>query len=122
MAAPVCHIPPTTPVSQPAPKFLPAIPPATDLASALAAINQIRNVIHILAGQQGNAGPRGASGKDGTNANANVQWVEESRVEETIRIKNPDDPTQFVDVKRINQLKMKDQKSGQAWVFNRGSD
>lgn len=54
MSDQVCHIPtPATSaqVQQPQQSKLPTIPPAVDLPSALAAINQIRLILQLLTGQ-----------------------------------------------------------------------
>jgi hypothetical protein len=45
--------------------------------------------------------------------------IEVSRVSETVRIENPDDPSQFVEVERINKLRFRDSTNGEQWVWNR---
>lgn len=115
---PVCHIPPATSVDQPGPVAIPAIPPATpNLASLVATVNAMRQVIIFITGQQGPAGPQGAAG--GGAKTKPVRWTEESRSTEKVKIYNPDDNTQFVEIERINKLTMQDGVTGESWTWSR---
>jgi len=42
-----------------------------------------------------------------------TDWTEKARETETVRVTNPDDDSQFVDVERIKRLVMENSKSGQ---------
>lgn len=46
-----------------------------------------------------------------------VNYAEKDRVTETVRIENPDDPSQFVDVERIKQLRLANEQ-GNEILFN----
>lgn len=112
----VCHIPPVVPTNtQPGPNNLPSIPPAVPtIASLTDTVNRMRQVIMILTGQQGTQGPRGPAGKDN---NAKAKWSEVSRTVETVKIHNPNDKSQFIEVERINKLVMGDSSTGQTWTW-----
>jgi hypothetical protein len=74
-----------------------AIPRAVDLPSAIRAINQI---IYML------------------NPTGIPQWQEVSRVVTPVRIFNPNDDQQWVDVERIAQLTFQDQTTNGMWQWN----
>lgn len=119
MSAPVCHIAPeNSRIPQPAVRGLPAIPIATDLQSALAAINAMRLIIQKITNQN--------QDDNGTQINnfqmkpdKSTTWAEDSRKTETVKVYNPDDHSQFIEVERINQLVMKDKTTGNKWTWNR---
>lgn len=48
------------------------------------------------------------------------KWEEKSRATETVRVENPDDPAQFVDVERIKRLVMRNSDTGEEfeWKMN----
>jgi hypothetical protein len=102
---------------------MPSIPLATlDPASMLAAINALTAAFQLLSGQQparpqgtGQDGQPGAPGQDAKKGD----WQETSRSVGTIRVTNPKDSTQFVDVQVINKLVMTDQATGKTWVWTR---
>lgn len=123
MTDPVCHIPPETVVDQPQPQNLPAIPPAQPNVQSLAqTVNAMRQTIMILTGRQGVQGPQGVPGKPGQSGNAQskkAQWTEASRQTEQVKIYNPNDNTQFIEVERINSLTMKDSATNQTWTWRR---
>ncbi len=118
--APICHIPPANPVvPQPGPQNLPSIPVATDMASALAAINALRTTIKIITNQwTPNIGNNFNTKPD---PNKKVQWSEQSRVVDTVRIYQNNDPStgNFVEVEQINRLVMADKNTGQTWSWDR---
>lgn len=118
MVAPVCHIPPpNTATPQPTGTRLPSIPPATDLNSALRAISALRQAVQQLSNQiTQNNGVLNGFRQD---RNQGATWVEERRVTETVRVTNPQDENQYVDVERINSLTMKSRDSGQTWQWKR---
>lgn len=108
--APVCHIPPAKPDAPLVVKNLPAVPVATDLKSALQAINALRQVVQVITNQI--TQPQGAN-------NFIADWHESDRVTEIVRVYNPNDKSQYVDIQRINRLRMKDKKTGSTWEFVR---
>lgn len=42
-----------------------------------------------------------------------------SRVVKTVRVYNPQDKEQYVDVQQINRMVFKDAKSGETWTWSR---
>lgn len=97
----VCHIPPVNQIKQPAPHNVNSVAPAQpNIESLTATVNQLRQLLLAL-------------------LNRKQQWVEFSRVTENVKVTNPSDPTQFVVVNRINQLRMIDQITGFTWEWNR---
>lgn len=114
---PVCHIPPAQPQVLPNLQNLPQVPPATDLPSALAAIAAIRLIINQITNVNNTTnGPRG--GGSGSSSE-DADWVEDSRVSEKVRVYNPEDKKQYVDIQRINRLVMKNTKTKQHWQWDR---
>ncbi len=99
---PVCHIPPVKPDTlQPKPHNMPSIPPAQpNLQSLTNTVNTMRTLLIQLLSRK-------------------AVWVETGRVTELVRVFNPNDHTQYVDVERINQLVMADKVTGQVWEWNR---
>lgn len=77
---------------------LPFVPLANDLPSAIQAINALHTII-------ASTGP------------ASIRWLEKERVTQQVRITNPQDSSQYVDVLRITKLTMQDQITGDLWVF-----
>lgn len=118
--APICIIQPTISKEQPAPVKWPSIPTATDLPSTLNAINSIaawiraaQQILDQLAQQGGLAG---FSTKGGAQQG---RWNQLSRQTQQVKITNPQDPTQYVVIDRINSLTMQDNRTGETWVWNR---
>jgi hypothetical protein len=66
----------------------PALARTTDLPSVIATVNQMKDILTILMNQFDGA----------------MHWVERSRVTKIIRITNPDNPDNWVDVERIMKL------------------
>lgn len=117
--APICHIPPENPtIPQPGVRSLPAIPVATDLTSAFAAINAMRLIIQTITNQNDRDNGTQINNFQ-TRPDKNVTWVEDSRKTEKVKVYNPDDDSQFIEVERINQLVMKDKNTGNKWTWNR---
>lgn len=112
---PVCHIPPVQPTTQPQPVNLPSIPPAQPNVQSLAdTVNQMRQLLMYLAGQIAK------NASNGTGARSQVaRWSEASRTTSNVRVYNPNDKTQYVDVEQINTLTMKDGITGDAWTWHR---
>lgn len=125
MGAPVCVIEPTEPIQVPKPLQLPPIPIATDLQSALAAINAMRQNIMALLGQiaqsqQGRGGGFIANNPNNPSKAANFVEVLPLRVTQKIRVYNANDKTQYVDVQQITGLTFVDPQTQQTiqWQQN----
>jgi hypothetical protein len=107
----------------PTPLRSPSIPVAHDLASAIAAVNAIRMALTYgstrAARRQTTPGRRGTSFSMKTLPNNEPDWSEVGRVTEKVRVENPDDPSQFVMIERINQLKFRNKKSKENWQWDR---
>jgi hypothetical protein len=99
--APAC---PTTrsevPPTQPGIKF-PFVPKATDLESAIAAVNKLIDIVV-------------------TDSEPSIRWLEKERTTDIVRITNPDDDSQWVEVERIIRLVMEDQITGDLWLWELG--
>jgi hypothetical protein len=127
--APICPVPGAEPIGQPGGANIPSIPVANDLESAIAAVNTMRIAIGMLAGhirpsnKQVKPGHQGGSfgshTKDSNNAGKNGNWNEIKRTVKRVRVSNPDDESQFVDVDRIDNFTMRHRISGDTWVWNR---
>lgn len=115
MAAPVCHINQNEVIEQPDPKTLPSVPIANDLASALVAINALRQIVNSITNQQNQGGISGFKVKPQDRGKG---YSEVHRVMQTVRVFNPQDKTQFVDVQQLKQLVMRDGTTGELWVYN----
>lgn len=119
--APVCHVSTDEKINQPPAKQLPAIPQATDLNSALAAINAMRQILQAMLGRSGSSGglPRpGSAGPTQGLATRNQQqagrWREVNRATKEIKIPiddSSDPPT--VTIKRTNSITMQDTVTGE---------
>ena len=98
--APTCPIVRSQPVpGQPATRPG-AIPPAVDLPSAIRAINQLININNYF------------------EPVPLPNWVEDSRTTQVVRVYNPNDKSQWVDVERINNLTFVDQDTGGVWQWS----
>lgn len=116
---PVCHIAPETNTQQPGVIAIPNIPAAQpNLASLAASVNALRQAVMLMAGKSGADGRPGANGA----GLKPPQWKEKKRVTEVVKVYNPDDKTQFIEVERINQLVMEDKKNNQTWEYNHGGE
>jgi hypothetical protein len=104
--APVCPISRSqVPISRPAVPI--AVPPPTDLPSAIRAINQLITIINPL--YQNNL----------VDYPYIPQWREIKRNTTIVRISNPQDPEMWVDVERITNLVFLDKTSDQLfqWLY-----
>jgi hypothetical protein len=122
-AAPVCPIS----RSQVAPGMpgahVPQIPKATDLPSAIAAINQLNIILQTIGvgpptinnirqpspPPSGGSSPTSDGGSSSTKDPFRQNWVQVSRSKTLVRILNPNDRTQWVDVERIERVRWDDQ-------------
>jgi hypothetical protein len=122
---PICHLPPATDTkSQPGPQTLPSVPPAQpNIASLTATVNALRQAVNYLAGRQGVKGSQGQINNFTTKQNdkKSGRWTEQARTTEKVKVyQNNDNTSQnWVEVERINQLKMKDSVTGEVWTWDR---
>ena len=123
-SAPVCEIQPVISTEQPTAPALPAIPVATDLASALGALNaigmwirQATPILTQLARQGGISGFKTKS--SGKKAGQQGRWTPVQQQYKTVRVTNPNDPSQYVDIQQIETLTMGDTITGEKWVWTR---
>lgn len=100
-AAPSCPTVRSQPPPPQPPKKIPAIPKATDLPSVINAVNQLIMIQNNYALAQDL--PR---------------WVETNRVTTPVRIFNPNDKEQWVDVERISNLEFQDQATDGYFNWN----
>lgn len=127
--APVCEIIPTISDTQPPQARLPAIPIATDLASALAALNAMRAwMLQMMQTQPGHnfwGGGHGSGGAGGRGGGKTPQpkppkmgrWIQKDITRQKVRVFNPQDHEQYVDVSRVTRLVMRDTVTGEEWVW-----
>jgi len=121
--APQCFISVNETINQPPGVLLPSIPQATDLASALSAIQAMTDMLNLLTGQivntRGQPGRQGQAGQPGKNNQNKVgRFTEIKRVTENVTVTNPQDSSQFVEVERINALTMRDNITGETWTWS----
>lgn len=117
---PVCHIPPVNPATQqPGPKDIPAIPPPAQatLQSLQHTVNQLRQIIIQLTGQQGPPGQNAKSPPPGS-------FVQSKIVTKTVRIFQNNDPTSenWIDVERVNSLVLNNNSTKAIWTYTRPPD
>ena len=111
--APVCNINPPAPTAEPQVSSLPAIPVATDLASALRAINTISQIIQAMTNQNSdNSFPQKPI--ISTKKDANFHEVVARRIIKKMKITDPNDSSVFVEVKQITGLTFLNKVTGQA--------
>jgi len=99
--APSCPITRSeVPPSQPGIK-VPVPPMPTDLPSV---IDAVKKIIDIIA----------------NDAEPTIRWLEKWRTTDIVRIENPSDSNQWVEVERITELMMEDQITGDLWYWALG--
>ena len=132
MGAPVCNINPKSPVPASKAPQLPSIPIATDLATAIAALNALRQWVTQFMNNPStfsndvNIGPGGfIQPKPGAvspvppggvvGVGSNFAEVPTARRTTTTRIYDPNDPTKqtYIDVEQITGLQFANSKTGQ---------
>ncbi len=138
MGGPICHIPTDTPISQPSPVTFPSIPtPDGTLAGIMNTLLAMKMAIELLSGQNSHApnrtsfvqGPPPAGAPRGgvkpppkSSPQKPARWTESGRTTQKVRVFNPDDHNQFVDVLRINTLTLADGVTGESWFWARGGE
>lgn len=80
----------------------PVIARATDLQSIITAVNQIKQIVDILTNQFAEE----------------VHWVERSRVTKIIRVTNPQNPENWVDVERIMKITFQNLVTKELFVWD----
>jgi hypothetical protein len=119
--APICYVKPLTPAaSAPNIKLTGVIPPTPTIAGLMASVAALNNIVSLTSGLLAKSGGVNVAGGSGKTVG---RWVElpGSRVTATVRIYNPSDKTQYIDVLRINQLTMGDSITGEKWIWNRAA-
>lgn len=138
MAAPVCPISRDQVIGQPNTSLIPTIPLANDLASALTAINALRqafmamhqqitiNNTFVYPGKQGGSGsgpsqPRKPPPPQPPKPKKPNQslWTEKTRKTSQVRVEQDGNPNNFVIIDQIDQLTMTD-PAGETWTWTRG--
>jgi hypothetical protein len=111
---PVCHIPPANTPGNPGPLAIPGMPaPATaSIPSLQATVNQLREIIITILGQQGAQGAAGQSAKPSDFVQKNIKTT-------TKKIYQNNDPStgNFVEVQVVQSLTMAN-KTGSTWTYN----
>lgn len=119
--APVCPTSQSQPIPVQMGLLLPVPALATDLPSVIRAINQLTQMIlamlripvnNVYPPQTGGLGlglrgpPAGGAGASDSSGGKppKLRWQEVSRTTERVRIHNPDDSSQYVDIDRISQV------------------
>lgn len=119
MAAPVCHIPTETPITQPAGNRVAAVPVATDLKSALLALSAIRKILQDVLDKPGPGNGAHEPSQPPRPKPKPGRWVESKRSTEIVKLPIGDDPANFVEIERMNSLTMKDSITGEDWTWSR---
>lgn len=131
MTAPVCRVQPKVVINQPTPVKLATIAPAqNNLESVVRTLNQLIQEFMKLAGQalereqaqintlRSSVNQLARNARNQGPSDKNTRWTEIQRVTKKVKVTNPDDDSQFVEVKRIQKLVLKDKVTGEEWVFN----
>ena|SRR5215467_7655656 len=129
LQAPVCHQPPTSDIPEPAGPNLPAIPaPDGTIEGMMNSLNSLIQGYNGLAGFGPFGGGKGVAGAAAGGAAGGFKtkdqqklgrFIEQSRRTQKVRVTNPDDENQWVDVEVITSLIMKDTKTGETWEWKR---
>lgn len=121
--APVCSDSKDEVITQPIPNNNLAIPVATDLQSALAAIAALRAAVMALTNRLGGipATPFKPQFNGFTSKKTTSRWseVRQARSVKVVRVKQKTNPNNFVDVEQINGLTMQDRITGDKWTWSR---
>lgn len=121
MGAPICNVSPTPPPQTKTSPLVNNVPVATDLASAIQAVNALRQVINSLLGQNtggnGGAGPGPSPIKPGFSSQSQFQ-VTNQTITKT-RIYDPNDPSKqtYVDVDQVVALTMQNPVTRETWQW-----
>jgi hypothetical protein len=94
---------------------IPTIPTATDLPSALVALNVIAQAIAVIA--QNIAASAAATGSTTSSATGGT-FVQTDQVTETVTLTDPNDSTVSVQVEQITSLTLRNPVTGEEWIWN----
>ena len=122
MGAPICNVKPTPPPSTKLGPLVSQIPVATDLPSAIAAVNPMRAamIASAGAGAQGNGGVGpGPAPNPGGGFTEKSQFQVTNQVMKPTRIYDPNDPTKqtYIDVNQIVSLTMSNPVTKETWSW-----
>jgi hypothetical protein len=127
VVGPFCSIQPPVPTQndgQPLGPQYPAIPNATDLASALAAIAAMRQIIQGLINQLNNnnqtVGRQWGFKTKQPDPKQDNNFLEVQRVQVDKTVTDPNSGASIT-FKQTSKLVMKDKKTGQQWIYEAGS-
>ncbi len=121
--APVCLANPPSVTVTPIQRLVPNVPVATDLNSALAAINALRQLVYMLLNSipaNGQPGPPGAAGQSPQKTQS--KFTQSNIVYNTVRVTNPQDDTQYVDIQQVQSLTLINPVTKETWVWQRASE
>lgn len=129
---PFCNVSIATPPADPTAGRLAAIPVATDLNSAIHAINAltavIRQIIRPTKIDNGaKSRPTNVVRDDGSSKkkkDQNGRWNEVTRTTKKVKVfmkdsSGQDDPDTFVEFERMDSLTMKDSVTSEQWIWKR---
>lgn len=119
MGAPVCNVSPTPPPQQPGAVYVPNIPVASDLPSAIAAVNAMRQVMMASAGQNSSGFNPGPGPNPGGGFTSKSQFQVTNQVITPVRIYDPNDPSKqtYVDVNQVVSLTMSNPVTKESWSW-----
>ena len=123
MGAPICSTTPTPATQTKLAPLVNSIPIASDLSTAIAAINALRQVVNGLLGAntQGNGGqgPGPNPNNTGGGFTSKSQFQVANQVTKTTRIYDPNDPSKqtYVDVDQIVGLTMMNPVTRETWQW-----
>lgn len=102
-SAPVCFINPPPPAAEPVTNTIPAIPVATDLQSAIQAVNTLRQIIQDMTNQNPQPG-RITDLVVNSKKAANFVEVVGSRKTQMVKVTDPNDSSTYIVTKQITGL------------------
>jgi hypothetical protein len=121
-SAPICYINPPAPSAEPVAPTIPAIPVATDLQSVIQAVNTIAQILRSMNNQQDLGPPQRLTDAtvNSKKHRSDFHEVVTKRVVKKVRVFNPQNKSQFVDVKQITGLTFANKLTGQQinWTQN----
>lgn len=120
---PVCHVPPANLPGNPQSHNLPGLGSVQpNIPSLVRAVQDLQRAVRVLAGQVNPIVPGATSNGFKSKQDKPTdqgRWIEQDRVTETVRVFNPQDHDQYVDVQQINKLTMRDPITKETWVWDR---
>lgn len=116
--APVCFIEPQVDIGVPLQPRMPTVPnfSSDDPASMARALSALKQGYELLAGQRA---PGSALNSKTQPKAKQGRFTETHRTKDKVRVFNKDDHDQFVDVERITSLTLRDNVTGETWIWKR---